>query len=117
VAGWIAVAALAVAAALTFGGAQSEAIRLPGSDAERVLDELDQRFPEQAGGRAIAVFSIPVILSGERNWWIPGWLDRLLPHLDVQGADHDPASAGSGHGNGRAEAAPAVVDVRDQVRT
>lgn len=56
---WIAAAALAVAAALTFGGAPSEAIRLPGSDAERVLDELDQRFPEQAGGRAVAVFANP----------------------------------------------------------
>jgi len=24
-------------------------------------------------------------LLGDRNWWIPRWLDRLLPHLDVEG--------------------------------
>jgi putative drug exporter of the RND superfamily len=24
-------------------------------------------------------------LLGERNWWIPGWLDRRLPHLEVEG--------------------------------
>jgi RND superfamily putative drug exporter len=23
-------------------------------------------------------------LLGDRNWWIPGWLDRLLPRLDVE---------------------------------
>ena len=24
-------------------------------------------------------------LLGARNWWLPGWLDRLLPRLDVEG--------------------------------
>ena len=24
-------------------------------------------------------------LLGERNWWLPGWLDRLLPHITVDG--------------------------------
>jgi RND superfamily putative drug exporter len=24
-------------------------------------------------------------LLGDRNWWIPKWLDRILPHLDVEG--------------------------------
>jgi RND superfamily putative drug exporter len=24
-------------------------------------------------------------LLGDRNWWLPGWLDRLLPNLDVEG--------------------------------
>ena len=31
-------------------------------------------------------------LFGRANWWLPGWLDRLLPHLDPEGS---PASAGS----------------------
>jgi RND superfamily putative drug exporter len=26
-------------------------------------------------------------LLGDRNWWLPRWLDRLLPHVDVEGAD------------------------------
>jgi RND superfamily putative drug exporter len=24
-------------------------------------------------------------LLGDRNWWLPGWLDRLLPDLHVEG--------------------------------
>ena len=24
-------------------------------------------------------------LVGDPNWWIPRWLDRLLPHLDLEG--------------------------------
>ena len=24
-------------------------------------------------------------LMGDANWWLPRWLDRLLPHLDVEG--------------------------------
>ncbi|HUR48773.1 MAG TPA: MMPL family transporter [Acidimicrobiales bacterium] len=24
-------------------------------------------------------------LLGDRNWWLPGWLDRLLPNVDVEG--------------------------------
>jgi RND superfamily putative drug exporter len=29
-------------------------------------------------------------LLGERNWWIPAWLDRILPQLNVEGtAEHD----------------------------
>ena len=24
-------------------------------------------------------------LLGRANWWLPGWLDRLLPHVDVEG--------------------------------
>ena len=30
-------------------------------------------------------------LLGDRNWWLPAWLDRLLPNLDVEGhAPHEP---------------------------
>jgi len=31
-------------------------------------------------------------LSGNANWWLPRWLDRLIPHLNVEGAHH-PAPA------------------------
>ena len=35
-------------------------------------------------------------LLGDRNWWIPRWLDRLLPNIDVEGHDavdlhHEPS--------------------------
>jgi RND superfamily putative drug exporter len=25
-------------------------------------------------------------LLGKANWWLPRWLDRILPHLAVEGA-------------------------------
>jgi putative drug exporter of the RND superfamily len=28
-------------------------------------------------------------LLGDRNWWLPRWLDRLLPNIDVEGSDRD----------------------------
>jgi RND superfamily putative drug exporter len=28
-------------------------------------------------------------LLGRANWWLPGWLDRILPHLDLEGAGQD----------------------------
>ena len=28
-------------------------------------------------------------LLGDRNWWLPRWLDRLLPRIDVEGG-HEP---------------------------
>jgi RND superfamily putative drug exporter len=30
-------------------------------------------------------------LLGDANWWLPGWLDRILPHLDVEGGTGLPA--------------------------
>ena len=28
-------------------------------------------------------------LLGAKNWWLPGWLDRLLPHIDVEASEPD----------------------------
>jgi RND superfamily putative drug exporter len=28
-------------------------------------------------------------LLGDRNWWLPGWLDRLLPNIHVEGHEVD----------------------------
>ena len=28
-------------------------------------------------------------LLGDRNWWLPKWLDRILPKIDVEGHKHD----------------------------
>jgi putative drug exporter of the RND superfamily len=53
-------------------------------------------------GLAVAVFLdatlvrmllVPATMAllGDRNWWLPTWLDRILPHLNVEGpapADH-----------------------------
>jgi RND superfamily putative drug exporter len=31
-------------------------------------------------------------LMGRANWWLPGWLDRVLPHLDLEGAPTAPVT-------------------------
>jgi RND superfamily putative drug exporter len=31
-------------------------------------------------------------MLGRWNWWLPGWLDRLLPHLDVEGRPTAPVT-------------------------
>jgi len=56
-------------------------------------------------GLAAAVFIDAVIirsvlapavmqLFGVRAWWLPGWLDRILPRLHVEPAEGDPAPTG-----------------------
>jgi RND superfamily putative drug exporter len=27
-------------------------------------------------------------LLGDKNWWMPKWLDRVIPHLDIEGSTH-----------------------------
>jgi putative drug exporter of the RND superfamily len=50
-------------------------------------------------------------LLGERNWWIPRWLDRYLPELHVEGApDHDERIAEARS----AESRPAVVSEAEE---
>ncbi|MGZ4174201.1 MAG: MMPL family transporter, partial [Solirubrobacteraceae bacterium] len=28
-----------------------------------------------------------MLLLGDRNWWLPAWLERVLPRLNIEGAD------------------------------
>jgi RND superfamily putative drug exporter len=32
-------------------------------------------------------------LLGDKNWWLPRWLDRLLPNIDVEGSSDDRTAA------------------------
>ncbi len=34
-------------------------------------------------------------LLGKANWWLPAWLDRILPHLTVEGSAHVEVAPGS----------------------
>jgi putative drug exporter of the RND superfamily len=47
-------------------------------------------------------------LLGDRNWWVPRWLDRVLPRIDVEGHDGE-ASAGLGDEDEQPERVPAGV--------
>ncbi len=43
-----------------------------------------------------------MILTGDANWWLPRWLDRLAPHVSIEGAEffatHDLATTSAGAG-------------------
>ncbi|HLJ06994.1 MAG TPA: MMPL family transporter, partial [Acidimicrobiia bacterium] len=48
-------------------------------------------------------------LLGEANWWLPKWLDRILPHLAMEGAPEPgrmPAPVGAGGAGTDADADP-----------
>ncbi|MEU3193316.1 MMPL family transporter [Streptomyces sp. NPDC006992] len=55
---------------------------------------------------------VPAVLAllGKRAWWLPGWLDRALPDVDVEGEGLRAAADGSGEG-------PDADDDRELVRT
>ena len=62
----------------------------------------DQRIIKEFGlGLATAIFVDATIvrlvivpatmeLLGERNWWLPSWLDRLLPKIELDRPSHEP---------------------------
>jgi RND superfamily putative drug exporter len=43
----------------------------------------------------IRLLLVPSVMQllGERNWWIPRRLDRLLPTLDIEGPSPQPADS------------------------
>ena len=59
VAAWLVAAAAIIALAGTAGGAFADDFVAPGSQSERAMDLLEERFPEAAGGTALAVFAVP----------------------------------------------------------
>ena len=45
-----------------------------------------------------------MILLGDRNWWLPAWLERVLPHMRIEG------SAGRAAAEERAALEPALPE-------
>jgi RND superfamily putative drug exporter len=48
-------------------------------------------------------------LLGARNWWLPDWLDRILPNLNVEGSHHDPSPQREGPDAGDPDREPALL--------
>ncbi|MEU3774591.1 MMPL family transporter [Streptomyces sp. NPDC032472] len=47
-----------------------------------------------------------MVLLGSRNWWLPAWLDRLLPHMDIEGEAVPAAAPGPATGTAPATSTP-----------
>ncbi|KOX24185.1 MMPL family transporter [Nocardiopsis sp. NRRL B-16309] len=62
----------------------------------------------------VRMLLIPAVmhLAGDAAWWLPRWLDRIMPDIDVEGSslerDHARRSAGTEEGAGADETAPAA---------
>ncbi len=39
-------------------------------------------------------------LLGDRNWWLPGWLDRILPHVSFETTEEEPVAVSTAAGGG-----------------
>ncbi len=46
----------------------------------------------------VRVVLVPATMTlvGNANWWLPGWLDRVLPTVDIDGHSVLPPDAGPG---------------------
>jgi RND superfamily putative drug exporter len=56
----------------------------------------------------VRVILVPstMVLLGDRNWRLPRWLDRILPHLDIEGAEAGDADAEAGAQEDRSDPVP-----------
>ncbi|MER5199789.1 MMPL family transporter [Streptomyces sp. NPDC002755] len=96
---WLVLLAAGVAGAVTLSGPTSEAQRIPGLEAQRALDQLEEKFPQAAadGATARVVFAAPdgSTLADPANRQV---LDRTVASLadgpQVVGAQ-DPFDAGT----------------------
>ncbi|MFN8200334.1 MAG: MMPL family transporter [Nakamurella multipartita] len=56
---------------------------------------------------------VPATMSilGRANWWLPRWLDRVLPHLDTEGSDPRPVGSADPTGGDPASTHPTPAGV------
>jgi len=48
----------------------------------------------------VRMLLVPAVMEllGNKSWWLPRWLDRLLPKIDVEGTTVAPPSQGAAAG-------------------
>ncbi|WP_328847286.1 MMPL family transporter [Streptomyces sp. NBC_00258] len=73
IAAWVAALALVLPLAGLVGGSFVDDLVAPGSQSEKAMELLEERFPEASGGSAVAVFAVP---EGER-------IDRHRPAVEA----------------------------------
>jgi RND superfamily putative drug exporter len=81
--------------------------------------EIDRQFKLMGTGLASAIFLDATIvrmllvpatmeLLGDRNWWLPKWLEKLVPNVSVEG--HSEAAPLDDEGDGDADRGGVLVD-------
>src|SRR5581483_6932381 len=79
---------------------------------DRVIKEFGLSLASAVALDALVIrcLLLPAVLHliGRRTWEIPGWLDRLLPQLNVEGTAAQAAAAGAGAAAESASAPPGL---------
>ncbi|MBY5162076.1 MMPL family transporter [Salsipaludibacter albus] len=107
---WALLVALILALAGSIGGAFTDDLSAPGSQSARAMELLEERFPEAAGGSALAVFAAPDGTTVEEG------RDAIDTALDeVRATEHvtavaDPFAAGTVSADGRVAFAEITFD-------
>jgi RND superfamily putative drug exporter len=62
-----------------------------GDDRQLKLFGLGMAFAVFIDATVVRMLLVPATMEllGNRNWWIPKWLDRVLPSIDVEGHHHE----------------------------
>ena len=55
----------------------------------------------------VRMILVPAVMSllGDRAWWLPRWLDRILPRIDIEGTKHEESAETPADGEGVAAGA------------
>jgi RND superfamily putative drug exporter len=96
IAGWLLAIGAIAAVSLSYGASTTDNIEVPGTPSQVALDQLSAKFPEQSGGRAIAVFAVERgrITDAANRAAVTETLDevRRLPHVGEVLDPYGPAS-------------------------
>jgi putative drug exporter of the RND superfamily len=62
-----------------------------GDDRQLKLFGLGMAFAVFIDATVVRMLLVPATMEllGDRNWWIPKWIDRVLPSIDVEGHHHE----------------------------
>ena len=108
---WAVVAAAVMALAGTVGGTLIDDLVAPGSQSERAMELLDERFPQAAGGSAMAVFAVDEGGTLERRREIIEAALARIAKVEHVVAVADPFEAGTVSPDGRVGFAEMTFDL------
>ena len=60
---------------------------IPYSVQQTEFKELFSQCGEVVDATIVRMVLVPATMDllGDRNWWMPNWLQRFVPHVDVEG--------------------------------
>jgi RND superfamily putative drug exporter len=64
-------------------------VRCPGNPIVKML-AIGMAAAVLIDASVIRMILVPAVMSllGRHAWWIPKWLDRITPNLDIEGSGH-----------------------------